>query len=434
MNTTERKIFAAHKKAGEYCGSGMAPTKSLIKVANENDLNPEMTKRVAEMLNISLTKSFMKSASDKTANFPLADCKEAIDEIFTKVAIHKVAKEEPNSFSSRHSIKRKYTNSNDHEFFAFVKTADYKENISDIVMQAEGAKSNLKVEISKCAQDLLKVESECLNSYSDIISHFRTSVDPSAYSKFETQCYSDYGTKVAHYLNSIHEQLNEGTERGDVEVCKRAHYFVQRDINNKFDALMQQTLEINKIAKLLADKKEELKSFEANTTEFYKKVANDGKEEVNDYSDLVDFSLSKVAISQDSLPAIMQSRGLNAVLSADASEPSKARTTLNKLPGDTFDMEVDNIRRQAILADLMNNDEIISKQNPQDVASAYNTLLSLSPSTTLQREVVRSVLRNSTANQSTDPFTASQISMLEQSKLKNKLLNDNSTAAKGMAQ
>ena len=80
----------------------------------------------------------------------------------------------------------------------------------------------------------------------------------------------------------------------------------------------------------------------------------------------------------------------------------------------------------------MNNDEIISKQNPQDVASAYNTLLSLSPSTTLQREVVRSVLRNSTANQATDPFTASQISMLEQSKLRNKLLNDPSTSAKGM--
>ena len=430
MNTTERKIFAAHKKAGEYCGSGMAPTKSLIKVANENDLNPEMTKRVAEMLNISLTKSFMKSASDKTATFPLADCKEAIDEIFTKVAIHKVAKEESNSFSSRHSIKRKYTNSNDHEFFAFAKTADYKENISDIVMQAEGAKSNLKIEISKCAQDLLKVESECLNSYSDIISHFRTSVDPSAYSKFETQCYSDYGTKVAHYLDSIYEHLNEGTERGDVEVCKRAHYFVQRDINNKFDALMQQTLEINKIAKLVEEKKEELKNFEDSKMEFYKKVANDGKEEVTDYSDLIDFSLSKVAT--DDLPAIAQSRGLNAVLSADDSQLSKERTRLNKFPEDSFDLQVDNIRRQAILADLMNNDEIISKQNPQDVASAYNTLLSLSPSTTLQREVVRSVLRNSTANQATDPFTASQISMLEQSKLKNKLLADGSIPAKNV--
>jgi len=422
MNTTERKIFAAHKKAGEYCGSGMAPTKSLIKVANENDLNPEMTKRVAEMLNISLTKSFMKSASDKTANFPLADCKEAIDEIFTKVAIHKVAKEEPNSFSSRHSIRRKYTNSNDHEFFVFDKTADYKENISDIVMQAEGAKSNLKVEISKCAQDLLKVESECLNSYSDIISHFRTSVDPSAYSKFETQCYSDYGSKVAHYLDSIYEHLNEGTERGDVEVCKRAHYFVQRDINNKFDALMQQTLEINKLAKLVEERKEDLKNFEANTYEFYKKVANDGKEEVTDYSDLIDFSLSKVAA--DELPEIMQSRGLNAVMSADDSQLSKERTRLNKFPEDSFDLQVDNIRRQAILSDLMNNDEIISKQNPQDVASAYNTLLSLSPSTTLQREVVRSVLRNSTANQATDPFTANQIAMLEQSKLKNKVLTE----------
>jgi hypothetical protein len=74
--------------------------------------------------------------------------------------------------------------------------------------------------------------------------------------------------------------------------------------------------------------------------------------------------------------------------------------------------EMQNVQREALVRDLMANDEIISSYDPEVVVSAYNTLSQLAPKASLIPDVARSVLRYATA-QSIDPHYASQLVELE---------------------
>ena len=425
MNTAERKIFAAHKKAGQYCVEGLDPTSALIKAANLDELNPEMTRRVSEMLNISLTKSFMKSASDKTASFPLADCEKAIKEVFAGEVHAKTAavlsdlnwELEGKSLS----ITRKIDTSNDHSLFKVAKT-ETKEDINHLVKQAEGAKDLLRAEISKRAQDLLSAEAKALRTYTDIISHFRQNAYlPQKFAQFEERCYSEYGLDVGQYLDSIHVQLNEGTDRGDSDSHKKAFYFEPDSANLLFDSLMNQTDQISKQASELVIAKAAFGSFDSQINQFYKQALGGKPEVAGCAGDMIDLSKKKAdfsLLSDPRLEAAIASRGQQGSESFTKGLEA-AQNRIYKRPGDETDMEMDNVRRQAILADLMSNDDIISGQEPGNVQSAYNTLLSISPRSTLHREVVRSVLRNATAAQAIDPFTAKQLADLEGQHLKN---------------
>lgn len=426
MNNAERKIFSAHTKAGQYCNQGLTPTEALVKAANAEDLNPEMTRRVSEMLNISLTKSFMKSASDKTATFPLADCERAIKEVFAGEIHAKTASVAAginwDCHAGSFSVTRKIDNSGDHPFFKVAKV-EQKENINDLVMQAEGAKAQLRTEISKRAQDLLSTESEALTLYSNLISWFRRSDNHDKYAAFEEQCYGEYGTEVGHYLNSIYEHLNEGTERGDNSNLKLAFYFKPDEANLMFDSLMAKSDGISKSASELIIAKTALNSFDEQIGSFYKQAMGNTKV-AGAADDMLDFGKKKADFSlleDPRLEAAMTSHSQQGTGNFAKGLEAEANR-IYKQPKDEADLEVDNIRRQAILADLMNNDEIISAQEPTHVESAYNTLLQISPKSTLHREVVRSVLRNATAQQAIDPFTAKQLADLEGQHLKNDAL------------
>lgn len=69
---------------------------------------------------------------------------------------------------------------------------------------------------------------------------------------------------------------------------------------------------------------------------------------------------------------------------------------------------IDKVRRSDILTDLYANDPILSEHDPDEVANAYQSLVSLAPEMSLQKEVARSVLRQMVASQAVSPFDADQ--------------------------
>jgi hypothetical protein len=89
------------------------------------------------------------------------------------------------------------------------------------------------------------------------------------------------------------------------------------------------------------------------------------------------------------------------------------------------DEEVNNIRRQKILMDLMADDEIIATMGPGNIQNAYNVLLGISPELSLQPAIVQAWLRNAGSSQAVDPFAAKQLVELDQGLMKSKAMRRN---------
>lgn len=92
----------------------------------------------------------------------------------------------------------------------------------------------------------------------------------------------------------------------------------------------------------------------------------------------------------------------------------------DKKKGTSLKDYVNNMRRSDIISELYAEDPIISEASPEDVSRAYQTLVQAAPEASLNKEVVRAVLRQSINSVAVSPFDAKQWADLDNSLLKNK--------------
>lgn len=79
----------------------------------------------------------------------------------------------------------------------------------------------------------------------------------------------------------------------------------------------------------------------------------------------------------------------------------KAQARINKATDG-----VNNVRRQLILQDLLVNDKILSQEDPNAVAAAFRSVHQVSPDTTLNKEMLRSMLRSAVQSVAISPYDA----------------------------
>jgi hypothetical protein len=72
-----------------------------------------------------------------------------------------------------------------------------------------------------------------------------------------------------------------------------------------------------------------------------------------------------------------------------------------------------NMQRKLLLEDLLVNDPVLSGEDPQAVVTAYQTMVNMAPEVSLNKEIVRSVLRTAANAVSFSPFDARNIAELE---------------------
>jgi len=75
--------------------------------------------------------------------------------------------------------------------------------------------------------------------------------------------------------------------------------------------------------------------------------------------------------------------------------------------------ELKGIEAKAMLNDLLANDEVISGFDPQEVSEAYNEITQLSPSSATQPALMRPLLRKRLTAGSVEPFEAQQLADIE---------------------
>lgn len=83
---------------------------------------------------------------------------------------------------------------------------------------------------------------------------------------------------------------------------------------------------------------------------------------------------------------------------------------------------IDNVQRSNIITELYNEDDIIKEADPDVVMEAYKTLVQASPEASLNKEAVRSVLRQLVNSVAVSPFDVKQWADLDTTTLKNRAM------------
>lgn len=77
---------------------------------------------------------------------------------------------------------------------------------------------------------------------------------------------------------------------------------------------------------------------------------------------------------------------------------------------------VDNLRRQLILQDLLIKDKVLSQEDPNAVAAAFRSVNQISPDTTLNKEVLRSMLRGVVQSVALSPYDAKTLADVDKAR------------------
>jgi hypothetical protein len=86
---------------------------------------------------------------------------------------------------------------------------------------------------------------------------------------------------------------------------------------------------------------------------------------------------------------------------------------LNKLTDPRHEAELRNIQAEAMLTDLMANDDVISGYDPAEVTRHYGEISQLSPRASTQSGLMRALLRKRLQQGAPDPFELDMLIRME---------------------
>lgn len=77
---------------------------------------------------------------------------------------------------------------------------------------------------------------------------------------------------------------------------------------------------------------------------------------------------------------------------------------------------LNNLRRQIILQDLLVRDKVLSQENPDAVISAFRSIQQASPDTTLNKEIMRSMLRSAVQSVALSPYDVKTLADIDKAR------------------
>lgn len=470
VNIAERKIAAALKTAAAHCRAGDHPDEALWKAAGAHGLNPDMLARTGEMLNISLTHAHFERAADKTASFPTADSAAVTRRLFidgdepvtdggfkhagssvefTPDAPVAAVGADARFFAAvtgggNYSLaKSAAVTGTEHEFFT-PKSTPLPEHATGIIRESLAKRAEWKRAADEARATAGREFNRAMVTLAELEVYFSRVDNLDKYAAFEDQAYGEYGEEIAPFLELVRGALPriDATQHGDPAYAKRARAWTSNRANSLLDDLVategrrrEATAEHQRLQHEYAVKSAALdvavRELDAPAP------VKTASERVGDKLDFSRLNLNKRADGGAPEASAERLRKLvgfvdrpGAALVARQSHLEKGYAAgqeahahaVHRAPVEQADAELANVRREGILRDLMTNDEIIANHDPAHIQQAYNGILSTSPELTTNREVLRSILRQSTATQSLDPFAAKQLADLGKTTLENQNL------------
>jgi hypothetical protein len=394
---------------------GTNPTEALKKAAEYYDLKYDFIQRTGEGLNTALYYNHYKTASDKAAEFPLADIQGVIKELYNeneKTANHFNSEQFPpvELFNPIPDLDKIFTSPLHKE--AYLKIADTPKNqpnqLSDKAVLEKSAHYIAKLEKEAMNAKIAKIEAKnnmeaCFFNLAD--SFRKDAGHRTSFEEFESQAISKFGEEITPMLDLLYKQARLTEERG---------------IHDKGYQFFDNCPELNQLEKFYKYSDEMLASEkEAEDAEYNVKFEKDYIAEIYKQAEELkkkptELTLSSTNEGQDKYAGFLDEIFKNVAEKAKGEAPKKPSVSGNSV--------MDNFERQAILQDLLLRDPILKKENHSDVIAAFEQVVKIAPQVALQKEVLKAILRQMVSGQALAPHAAGQISELDLSLLKQKLM------------
>ena len=397
----KEKLRKALEDAVGYYNNGMSANDAIVKSATDHDLTVDQTDRVVESFNTAKTINYYeKNASDRTGGFDLASKKEVTLALFGKEA----EKTEKKVEKKAAPFKMDTDAMSDSFYFG--------------APDRTGNRKNLFAEKRAALLDAMATTAEerWSHGYSDKTLHDMASDAFSVIKSAEADIESAIGTIDTYLLEATdnivrglskvaYDDMTTPEERADLFKVACPHKIVV-DTVSKYSPLLKaatggeyakmHVVDTSPVDDLLKEA-DDIMAAVAKKKEYRQKQA-----EFKAKGDrLKEAMLRDPSLSGKVPPAPGPESFLHApkqVKQAADSISSGIDSVLEAVPDkDSYKKINEQVRddaRGAILADLLSSDPILQDADPRQVASLFKSLISTSPRVSLNKEIIRSVLRS----------------------------------------
>lgn len=383
----KEKLSKALEDAVGYYNGGMSANDAIVKSATDHDLTIDQTDRVVESFNTAKTINYYeKSGSDRTGSFDLASKKDVVLAMFGKGAEKSAAcKSSPRSPDALAGSF--YTSTPDRS----------------------GNRKSLFKEKRAAFLDVLAsgIEEKWSHGFSDKTIQDMASDAYATIKSAEADIDSAIGT-IDSYLWTATEKI-AGT-------LSKAPYGAQEDMANLFKAACPHKLVVDQVSKFSPLLKKATGGAYAKTSVVDTTPVDDLLKEADDIMYAVDqrrqyrVKKAEFAAKAEKLRETMlrdpslsskvttKSAGVESLIHAPEKKASDfmddfMEAVPNSESYKKINEQVRDDVRGSILADLLSSDPILQDADPRQVASIYKSLMSSAPRMSLNKEIVRSVLR-----------------------------------------
>lgn len=446
----------------EYYNGGDDINSAIVKAASDFKLNVDQTDRLVETMNTArVIAHYEKNASDRTSNCDIADKDTVRRMLFEDKTEKKASFGEPvYDYDFYGTSERNYrVESTMVKAAEEIKRPKSTEGYSkkQIVERVVKYASELETRRRFAEERVGMAQSLIASRLSKVARQLSAGYEPEErYALFKAAC-KKYPTAVMEIEKLIPPQIVKGAsafarkfnrmnviDDTPVAQMKQAAVQLEKDIAN--------TAELAKVAECVAEKEAEVKKLVSDYAATEKRAQGfpDGdpdaddkkKDKGNDKKDsdkgdkdgkkpskdpwmgkAVKFTWqSGKNVHNRVTPSFPGEKGIYEYLTGSLISPDAIdKAIFPEQKKDTSIRDyINNIRRSAILSELKNDDPILSEADPKSLTTAYELLSNAAPEASLNKEIVRAILRQSVNSVAVSPFDAKQWADLDNVLLKNR--------------
>lgn len=446
----KENLMSALHEAVNLRNHGADDNDAVAKVASDHRFNQEQTRRLVETYNTAKTIHFYKAAEDRSGEFPLADPNVVLgnmtdfDRSPQKSATASVGLYDYTDYDRPETEWRSGEEKAAEALFTEEPDA-YADADINLVTASLIKKAS---EIRRTAEHCRSTAGHCTEKYAQALDRLTTFVQhshgaghPEAYGELLGWLDAGLGKAAEPVVRDLeawlHPIYRAKTDKPAFSTFN-TDYPMQAKLAEEAGLALQGYAEMTATAdqfeKMAADFEEEYDNLlygetkAANhdwTDEFIPEGAL-GKQAVAGVVNV--FDLLPEAPPEKKSPATGGGDGLSKVVLdtvnkgvSGAVTPAVSDALTPSGPGQQHEKlqeKLRNLQRQQILEDLLTNDEVLAGAEPQNVLNAYEAILQTAPHVSLNKEVVRSILRQASQSMSVSPFDAKSWADLENQILK----------------
>ena len=396
--TLKEKLLGATRVAVEAYNTGMDPSSAVIKAAKEFGFNKDQSDRLTEMFNTALTlHEFEKHASDRTGEFPLADKAVVTSGLYTEPIKEKKASYDYSFYDSK---ARNFTK--EAHVRPMEKAAEYiaPEELTPEFIAHQGMRyvtmAKQAAEEAKSVED--QIRAKMITDLYKLAESIKQGYDPeNRYRKIKTAA-----KKYPKILENLERVLPErftklsASDEDDEDIVDFSDIEDEEELLKKLQGMMDNVNEFHMTSVSFSKKAEDM----------WNKVAGSFFSEEGLFDKIANRALEKKAAKDPSYTKALTNALIQWPSIEDIPNWQEEHDERVSDEAKEIERENDNLTRDEIISDLAMSDPIISEADPKDVVRAYSTLINIAPKVSLQKEIVRSILRQAVNSMAMSPYDA----------------------------